>query len=194
MERVGVPLGWAVDVERPVERFCKELEAVGGRAWPTPAAEGGVVLARIVSATTPGTILMTEETEVPVAAVREAVETVGADLLGWPSCGIPGAALAELSITGAIAGIAETGSILVSARPPGGRAPSLLAPIHVAFLTASTIRPTLAALYSDLDALRDGASALVLCTGPSKSSDIGKELIVGVHGPGETHVIVIEDR
>jgi L-lactate dehydrogenase complex protein LldG len=33
----------------------------------------------------------------------------------------------------------------------------------------------------------------VLITGPSKSSDIGQELARGVHGPGELHVVLVDD-
>lgn len=92
-------------------------------------------------------------------------------------------------VTGALCGVAETGSILVL---DGNGAPlqaSLLPEIHIAVLRADDILPSLA------DALRlpevIAAAATVVITGPSRTGDIEMTHTIGVHGPGEVHVFIV---
>ena len=74
--------------------------------------------------------------------------------------------------------------------PPGGRAPSLVVPVHVVFLPEARVLATTADLFRAIAAMERLPSNLALITGPSKSSDIGMELAVGVHGPGQVHVVL----
>jgi L-lactate utilization protein LutC len=62
--------------------------------------------------------------------------------------------------------------------------------VHVSLLAADRIRPGLAELFAAVgDRL---PSALAIVTGPSRSTDIEQTLAVGVHGPGEVHVVIEE--
>ena len=117
--------------------------------------------------------------------------------------GLEGAALAEagisiqheadenikVGITGALAGIAETGTLVI----PGGEGQplttSLLPEIHIAVLRASDIEESLEKVME----LRkiETYPAAVLVSGPSRTADIEMTLTIGVHGPGELHVFVI---
>lgn len=190
----SVPDGWAVDIADPLNRFEEELTAVGGTPWRSDHLGLTGTLKEILTSSGVSTALVTAEPLVPRAALEVVADEEGIALLDWPDCGIDGASAADMSIGGAVAGVAETGSILISSSAPGGRSPSLLPAVHVAILALTDLLPTVAALFSSLTRLRAGASSVTLCTGPSKSSDIGKELIVGVHGPGVTHVVVVTDR
>ncbi len=94
-------------------------------------------------------------------------------------------------ITGALAGIAETGSLVI---PGGAGQPltaSLVPEIHLAILRASDILPSLETAIR----LPEVAStpSTVLVTGPSRTADIEMTLTVGVHGPKELHIFVVED-
>ena len=94
---------------------------------------------------------------------------------------------AELGVSRAAAGVAETGSVVLSSRE--GRKGQLLVPRHLVWLFEDDLYGTL------LEALRavrgEDAAALALHSGPSKSADIGQIMVKGVHGPGELWVGVL---
>lgn len=105
------------------------------------------------------------------------------------------AAAADLGITGAAFGIALTGSILVDAARAGGRSASLLPPIHLALLRADRIVATPGAVLRALPQHPAGLSSnLVLITGPSRSADIELQLTLGVHGPREVWVAILDEQ
>ena len=97
-----------------------------------------------------------------------------------------------LGLTGADAGLAESGSLVLSSGPGRGRLASLLVPVHIAVLR----RDRMVFALSDLVRLRPDLAAmpgsnLVCITGPSRTADIEMTLSRGVHGPREIHVILI---
>ncbi|MFQ6048519.1 MAG: lactate utilization protein C [Phycisphaerae bacterium] len=100
---------------------------------------------------------------------------------------------ADAGITGVQWAIAETGSVVLRSGAGRCRLTSLAPPVHVAILTEGQILPDL------LDwavQVRSGPHGLVwayevLVTGPSKTSDIELNPVVGVHGPEMVHVVVI---
>jgi L-lactate dehydrogenase complex protein LldG len=107
------------------------------------------------------------------------------------------AALAELagenvSVTPCLALIAETGTAVVSARLSGGRRAGLVEPVHVIEAHESQLVPDLAAALRLIGPELARASAVTLVTGPSRTADIEQNLIRGVHGPGEVHVVFVE--
>jgi hypothetical protein len=81
--------------------------------------------------------------------------------------------------------IAETASLALSARHRGARRGAFLAETHFALCADECVVPRLADLLarfgSDYSA-RAGHS-LTLITGPSRTADIEKTLVLGAHGP-----------
>lgn len=96
---------------------------------------------------------------------------------------------ADLGLTAALAGIAETGSLVVASGFDSARLASLAPPVHLAVLQASAIIPD---LIDWAERAKDLPAHLTFITGPSKSADIEQELVVGVHGPGRVWVLVVE--
>jgi L-lactate dehydrogenase complex protein LldG len=96
-------------------------------------------------------------------------------------------AAADLGITGALYGLALTGSLVVDSQRAGTRTGSLLPPRHLALLRRDAILPDAGDLWRHLpQRLPAGLPAnLVLITGPSRSADIELQLTIGVHGPWE---------
>ena len=92
-------------------------------------------------------------------------------------------------VSTALYGLADTGSVVLAASPEEPRARSLLPAVHVTLLREDRILPGLDELFAVLGA--DLPSALAIVTGPSRSADIEQKLAVGVHGPGEVHVVLV---
>ncbi len=97
----------------------------------------------------------------------------------------------RVGITGALAGIAETGSLVLTTGKGRPLSASLLPEMHIAIVGRSRI------MWSLEEALRlrqiREASAAVVVTGPSRTADIEMTLTIGVHGPKELIVYVVED-
>ena len=94
-------------------------------------------------------------------------------------------------LTDAVAGISETGSLVLTGGVDRSLMASLFPDIHIAVLEASRLVDSLEAALS-LPEVRS-APASVLITGPSRTADIEMALAIGVHGPKEVHVFLIDE-
>lgn len=104
---------------------------------------------------------------------------------------------ADLGLTGADYVIAETGTLALTALPGQMRGVSLLPPVHVAMVRSDQVVATMADCLGLLQGNRDDmqrrlTSCVSFVTGPSRTGDIELTLTVGVHGPGELHVIMLD--
>ena len=99
----------------------------------------------------------------------------------------------DVGLTECDALVAQTGSVLVTSRSAGGRALSVLPPHHVVLAR----REQLVADLSDAFALlqeKYGAnypSFISFITGPSRTGDIERVLVVGAHGPKKLTIICV---
>lgn len=100
----------------------------------------------------------------------------------------------DAGVTGAEAGIADTGTLVLR---PGAHEPrtlSLVPPLHVAVLRASRLYAGLPAAMSAVAAAQDDMPTnLLLVTGPSKTADIQQVLAFGAHGPRELVIVLVND-
>ncbi len=91
----------------------------------------------------------------------------------------------DLGVTTCDCLVAQTGSIIVSTISAGGRSLSVLAPVHLVLAQREQLVPDLVAA---MNLLRKRyhlhwPSALSVITGPSRTADIEKILVMGAHGP-----------
>lgn len=98
---------------------------------------------------------------------------------------------ADMGITGADFGLAESGSVVLTHGPGRGRLVSLLPEVHVALLNADAIHRTLFGWAADGAGSPEETANLVIVSGPSRTGDIELELNLGVHGPKHVHVVLI---
>lgn len=90
-------------------------------------------------------------------------------------------ARAKAGITGVDAIIADTGTLVLVSRSQGDRLVSLVPPVHIALASGATIYDSL----EDYLAVADPALTHQFITGASRTADIEKTLVLGVHGPLE---------
>jgi len=119
----------------------------------------------------------------PAGLVKE-LSGSGEILADWSDGGEPKDVVnlcgrAKASITGVDGLIADTGTLVVVSLSPGDRAASLLPPVHIAVMLETPIYKTL----GDYLAVCDKQRTHQFITGSSRTSDIEKELVLGVHGP-----------
>ncbi len=101
---------------------------------------------------------------------------------------------AEVAITDAPAGLADTGALLVWSHQNFGRSSTLVTPIHITLLPASRILPDLVDGLEFVQQRNPGLlpSNVVVINGPSKTGDIEMKLVVGVHGPKFMYVLLLD--
>jgi L-lactate dehydrogenase complex protein LldG len=100
----------------------------------------------------------------------------------------------DMGITGAQWAVAETGTLVLDSDQERHRLSSLVPSAHIAIIKADRIRQTLVEVLQAINDQGQGALSrtVTFVTGPSRTSDIELTLAIGVHGPGEVYVIVIE--
>jgi L-lactate dehydrogenase complex protein LldG len=102
----------------------------------------------------------------------------------------------EAAITSCELLVARTGSIVMSAAGDSGRAVSVYAPVHICIAYTSQL------VYDIKDGLQklkekyqsQMPSLITFATGPSRTADIEKTLVVGVHGPKEVYVFLVDSQ
>jgi L-lactate dehydrogenase complex protein LldG len=107
---------------------------------------------------------------------------------------VEAAARAGLGVTGAVAAIAATGSVVLDSRAAGGRTASLLPSVHLCVVAVNSLFPAPADVLRGLGSAADALPpSLVLVTGPSRTGDIEQLLTLGAHGPTALHVVLVTD-
>jgi len=100
----------------------------------------------------------------------------------------------DVSITSTRGGIASSGSLVLWPDQQEPRLMSLVPPVHVALLKASTIYESFEQMVvEELWASGMPTNALLI-SGPSKTADIQQVLAYGVHGPKQLIVLILEDE
>lgn len=106
---------------------------------------------------------------------------------------------ADVGISGANLAIAESGTLVIVSNEGNARLVTGLPPVHIALVTTEKFVETMEEAVTLLKSLmiassgRKTTSYISFITGPSSTTDIEKEHVIGVHGPGEVHIIVLDN-
>ncbi len=106
---------------------------------------------------------------------------------------------ADIGISGANLAVAESGTLVIVSNEGNARLVTSLPPVHIALITTEKFVETLEQAVSLIKALTMASAGMKLTsyvsfiTGPSRTTDIEKELVIGVHGPRELHIIILDN-
>ncbi|HSR19934.1 MAG TPA: LUD domain-containing protein [Anaerolineales bacterium] len=163
------------------ERFATELEALGAQVHHVPREDLSGRLLEALRSRSIDRVLRWEEIE-------------GVDTSQFMQAGIRTAAGADADagagITGCLCAIADTGTLLVASGPGRSPSASLFPEVHIAVVHLPQIVASLEEAMK-MPPVREAAVS-VLITGPSRTADIEMTLTIGVHGPKELLVYIVE--
>ena len=101
-----------------------------------------------------------------------------------------------VGVTAADYAIAETGTLVLSSDEQNALLVSLLPPIHIAVVRSeqmiASIDQAISRINNERMTRADPTRSISMITGPSRTSDVELVLSIGVHGPKELHVIILE--
>lgn len=98
----------------------------------------------------------------------------------------------EIGVTGALAAVADSGTLMLQMGAGRGRFASLLPVVHIALIKTDQLHLSLNHFIRAYPEINHHSSNTVAVTGPSRTGDIEGVLTLGVHGPKELHVILIK--
>lgn len=105
-------------------------------------------------------------------------------------------ATCHVAITSCTSLVARTGTIVISSNQHSGRTASVYSPIHIAIAYTNQLVYDVKETLQDLKTLYQNKlpSVVSFASGPSRTADIEKTLVKGIHGPKEVYCIVIESK
>ena len=174
------------------ETFRSELARLGGEAVKV---ESEIEAARFIEARTDQNSsifiyedVANERTSLAAAIKKSRAAKPGSEFpRGYDKSQVAGF---DCAVSGCFACIAETGTVVTST---GMRLPAALAGKLFVIADRRHLLPTLDELFTDRFTNFVGSN-MFLITGPSRTADIEKQLVKGVHGPKEVFVILLKQQ
>jgi L-lactate utilization protein LutC len=177
--------------EDPTERFLTEAAAVSATVARVDPADLGPAIVSTLREMGAQRIALTADLEDARHPLFLTLTNADFDVFRYENIAPERAAagMLDATVTGCVAAIAATGSIVTGG--PAGRAGGLIAPNHICVVEHARLVSGLAEFLRG-PARLEGISSLSLQSGPSRTADIEKTLVLGVHGPCAVHVVLLE--
>lgn len=191
VDLTGLSPAEPVPGEDPLQRFLHEARRVQTVTRVVAPADLAAAVLEALAAAPEGAVALTADLGEAREALLGAVAATGRPAHRYEDIAGDRAAVRALAatVTGCLAAVAATGSVVTGGA--AGRAGALVAPLHVAVVPRERILGGLRDLLGALPGL-GGGSAVALQSGPSRTADIEKTLILGMHGPKAVHVLVVD--
>jgi len=181
-------------------QFARELQAVGGHFLGTPTPKETVArVLEVAAALDAHTVAVGAGIVNDPAPIVDALERAGITVIRTAAVADD---TARAELRGKLAGcdfavveadyaIAATGTLAMVATPERPGSLTLVPPVNVFLVSAERILPDLAAALAAVGPATIASHRLALVTGPSRTADIEKRIVLGVHGPREIHVAAV---
>jgi L-lactate dehydrogenase complex protein LldG len=193
----GAPLGPRPAVYQPrlpesiepeVERFLEEVKKLSGIAQKLSSSEIDSAVKTLVTEQNIRKATVWETPHLRQLGVAEILNSLGVELVS-PSAGKHEMALCDLGITEADYLLPETGTLALRSSAAKPRGVSLLPRIHLAIVRPEMLRADMHQVFAEAK----DSHYLVFITGPSRTADIELTVTLGVHGPRNLYVWMMEN-
>ena len=180
-------------IEDPPARFIEELEALGGHGKRVASAEEARDhIVSLVRERDAKLLVRWDVEELEDLGVDGPLADAGVEVVVWRELEDlrEVAGKADIGLSTAAWAVAETGTLVLEGGPGMGRSVTLLPPTYVAVVRVGQILRT---VPEAIEKYSGGPLPANVCfhTGPSRSGDIEMSLFIGMHGPGDVHVILV---
>ena len=184
--RPMIPLGELTPQEQ-LAHFVSEAETVGCFVYQLDASSAVEQMMELIG--DDKSVLSWDENQLPLEGLHGMLDALGVGIAGQDDGDV------RVGITGVTSALAATGSLVLEGGPGRYRGTSLLPDVHIALMRADQ-------LLLDMETWqrlqqREGYPAFTktsnttVVTGPSKTADIGHQLVKGAHGPREVHIVIL---
>ena len=181
------------EIEDPPARFIEELEALGGYGKRAKSLEEAREYVLNLAREREAKLLVRWDVEyLDELGADQTLREAGVEVDLWRD--LPDlreiAGRADIGLSTATWAIAETGTLVLEHGQGRGRSVTLLPPTYIAILPADRLLRTVPEAIQKYTGNTLPAN-VCFHTGPSRSGDIEMSLVVGMHGPGDVHVLLI---
>jgi L-lactate dehydrogenase complex protein LldF len=188
----AAPSGAGQPLDR-IAQFERAFTSAGGQLIRVHATDIPKRVLEQVQEAGAGAVLAWSSESPMLGAVRERLQMAGIGLVPESTASRGELDRAVVGLTGAAAGLADTGTIVVASGPGQPMTASLVTPIHITLLLPEDIYPDLVSWLVGAGRHTIATSAnITLITGPSRTADIEMTLTIGVHGPAKVVVLCVE--
>ncbi len=170
-----------------IDRLLAEIRLLSGEAQTLPAAGIPAALQDLVARHSVKTATLWATDLIKQLNLAACLRELGVDLIP-AQAGKHALAKCDLGVTEADFALPETGTLALLSADEKPRAVSLLPRLHLAILTPSALRADLHQVFNEAK----HNPYLVFISGPSRTSDIELTVALGVHGPKDLAVWVIQ--
>jgi L-lactate dehydrogenase complex protein LldG len=198
----AVPTAEAARRVELASQFARELQALGGHfLGMLTLKETAARVIEIATALNARSVVVGAGNVHDPAPIVEALQRAGIGVIRTAAVADDAAraelrdklARCDLAVVEADYGIAATGTLAMLATPERPGSLTLVPPVNLILVGAGRILPNLAAAIAAIGPAAIASHRLALVTGPSRTADIEKRIVRGVHGPREIHVAAIWD-
>ena len=171
-----------------IERFLSEVLKLSGVACRLSASETGSSLKDIVAEQNIRKATVWDTPALRRLGITETLRSLGVELVS-PNAGKHEMALCDLGVTEADYLLPETGTLVLYSSAEKPRGVSLLPRVHLAIVRPEMLRADMHQVFAEAK----NSHYLVFITGPSRTADIELTVTLGVHGPKNLYVWMIDE-
>ena len=176
-------------VDSEIERFFGEIKKLSGVGRKLSPSEIDSALRTLVEEQNIHKATVWETPHLRQLGITEILNSLGVELVS-PNANKHEMALCDLGITEADYLLPETGTLALHSSAEKPRAVSLLPRVHLAIVRPEMLRSDMHQVFAEA---KDG-NYLVFITGPSRTADIELTVTLGVHGPKNLYVWMMDEE